>query len=292
MARRTGAIWVIIWLLACAFPGARGASAEAAAPEVSAVFLNVGKADAALVTVGKARYLVDTGSKASADAMLKALDFLGVDQLDAVFITHTDTDHVGGLKALLKSGIGVKRLYASAFYNKESMEKHPAFKQSEKHALPLDWLRGGDTVEAGGSSRFIVLGPLAQDPENENNNSLVLRLETPQGAMLLTGDMETPAEQALLAANLVQSAAVLKVGHHGDNDASSERFLYTVRPQIAVISTDTDEEPDTPDPGVLARLWNIGAEVFVTQKATCGVQVTLSGGVATGRAVDYPADEP
>jgi beta-lactamase superfamily II metal-dependent hydrolase len=162
------------------------------------------------------------------------------------------------------------------------------YKQAEKYALPLCWLAAGDSIDVDGTSRFAVLGPLTRDTLNENNNSLVMRLITPQGDLMLTGDMEVPAEQALLAAGLVQGAAVLKVGHHGDGDASSETFLYTVRPQIAVISTSTAQEPDTPDAGVMRRLWTVGTEVFVTQRATCGVLVTLSGGSAVGRLVDYP----
>ena len=122
---------------------------------------------------------------------------------------------------------------------------------------------------------------------DKHRQRLVLRLITPHGDMILTGDMEVPEEQALLAAGLVESAAVLKVGHHGDDDASSAAFIYTVRPQIAVISTNTLEEPDTPDAAVVGRLWDVGAEVLVTQKATCGVLVTLADGNAIGRLVDY-----
>ena len=106
--------------------------------------------------------------------------------------------------------------------------------------------------------------------------------------MLLTGDMESPEENELIAAGLIRPADVLKVSHHGNGDASGDGLIYTAKPQIAVISTNTDEEPDTPDPQVIGRLWNIGAEVLQTQKATCCVLVTLNGGKAVGRLVDYP----
>lgn len=269
--------------------GARGAQAEGVAePPVRAMFINVGKADAALLEVGDARYLVDTGGKESADALLRALAYFSVSRLDGVIVTHVDGDHVGGLKALLKSDIVVDRLYAAAFHNVKKPEKHPVYRQAEKYGIPLTWLSAGDAVPIGGSSHFAVLGPLSHDLTNENNNSLVLRLVTLQGDMLLAGDMEQPEEAELIAAGLVTAAPVLKVGHHGEGDASGDSFLYTVKPQIAVISTDSAVEPDTPDPGVLGRLWNIGAEVFVTQKAACCVQVTLAGGKAVGRLVDYP----
>ena len=108
--------------------------------------------------------------------------------------------------------------------------------------------------------------------------------------MLLTGDMEVEEEADLLSVQAIRSALVLKVGHHGDEDASGESFIYTVRPQIAVISTSALEAPETPSPQVIKRLWNVGAEVFITQKATCGVQVTLTDGNAIGRLVNYESD--
>ena len=94
----------------------------------------------------------------------------------------------------------------------------------------------------------------------------------------------------LLQAGVIQQAPVLKVGHHGEDDASSEAFIYTAKPQLAVISTNSDEEPDTPSPDVIARLWNIGAEVFVTQKASCCILVTLENGNAVGKLENYPLD--
>lgn len=294
MAKRMEALAlsVFVWAACLSLPllGARGSKAEAkeqAGATVRITFLNVGKADAALLCLGDLRYLIDTGSKESADALLRALVFERVERLDGVFITHTDKDHVGGLKALLKSGIAVTKLYAPYYHNESSNEKHPAVKLAEKYAVPFVWLRSGDSIAPLQGMRLLVLGPLRQDTANENNNSLVLRVTTPQGDLLLTGDMETPEEAELLAAGLVQPAAVLKVGHHGEGDASSASFLYTVKPQVAVISTDAAAESETPDPGVMSRLWNIGAEVFLTQKATCGVQVTLTDGNAIGQLIQY-----
>ena len=114
---------------------------------VQAMFLNVGKADAALFCLGEQRYLIDTGTKDSADAMLRALAYFGIEKLDGVLITHIDSDHVGGLKALLKSGMVVDRLYAATFHNAKSLEKHPVVKQAEKYDIPMTWLNAGDVIE-------------------------------------------------------------------------------------------------------------------------------------------------
>ena len=81
---------------------------------IQALFINVRKADAILLMLNEQRILVDTGHKDSYDALEKALASYQVDHLDAVFITHTDKDHVGGLNKLLKSDVQVDQLYASA----------------------------------------------------------------------------------------------------------------------------------------------------------------------------------
>ncbi len=254
--------------------------------QIRAMFLNVGKADAALFCLGDRRYLIDTGTKESAGAMLRALAYFGTDKLDGVMITHTDKDHVGGLKALIKSGIEIGTLYAPAFSTLDDGE-HPVVKQAEKNELTLRRLYAGDVIEVDGTTRFAVLGPVTRDGDEENNDSLVLRLETSEGDMLLTGDMLVKEENELLAAGVIGPAAVLKVGHHGAEDAGSEAFLYKARPQVAVISTDPAEVDDTPSPKVIRRLWDVGADVFSTYQASCCVQVTLSGGNAVGRLVNY-----
>ncbi len=288
MIQKIGAC-IFAFLLLAASPTARAETVKQnPQTEVKAFFLNVGKADVALFSLNGKWFLVDTGTKDSADTMMSVLEDYGVTQLDGILITHTDKDHVGGLKPLLKSGMPVAMLYAPT-YSVDSVEDHPVWTAAEKYGVPFRWLNAGDTVTVDDSVSFIVLGPISRDAENENNNSLVLRLKTPQGDMLLAGDMELPEETELLAAGVIQPAAVLKVGHHGADDASGEPFLYTVKPQIAVISTDPEEDDRTPDPKVIRRLWNIGAEVFSTYQASCCVEVTLRDGNAVGRLVNGSA---
>lgn len=254
--------------------------------EVSAIFVNVGKADAALFFLGEKRYLVDTGSKDSFDALEQALEIYEVTKLDGVIITHTDKDHIGGLKKLLKSDVTVEMLYAGTIHGEPDPDKHPVYKASQKYNVPLTWLAAGDLVQVTDDIVFSVLGPLSVELENENNNSLILDLQTLQGNMLLTGDMELEEESELLAGGLIPKATVLKVAHHGEDDSSSETFIYTVKPQWAVISTNTAEEADTPDEKVVARLWSVPAGVAVTQDAQIGIYVSLHDGIAVVSNID------
>lgn len=257
----------------------------AADTEVSALFINVGKADATLLFLGEQRFLIDTGSKDSYEHLARVLDSYDVKRLDGLLITHTDKDHVGGLKKLLKSAIAVDRLYASALHIEE--KSHPVQQAAEKNEVPLTWLSAGDEIDLQNGCVLHVLGPLTRDAANENNNSLVLRLSTPQGDMLLTGDMELDEEAELIAQGFIAPAPVLKVAHHGEDDASGRTFMLLVRPQWAVISTSTAEEPDTPDGKVLSRLREVQASVAVTQDAEVGILVRLKDGEAAAEVIDW-----
>ncbi|MDD3335548.1 MAG: MBL fold metallo-hydrolase [Eubacteriales bacterium] len=252
---------------------------------VQALFINVGKADAILLMVDEQRYLVDTGAKQSYDQLEQVLAIYQVSRLDGVIITHTDQDHVGGLKKLLKSDIEVARIYAGALYSDASLEDHPVYEAAEKNGMEITWLRAGDQIEAG-KSMLQVLGPLTLDQEDENNNSLVMDWQTPEGNVLLTGDMELTEENELLEKGLIPQAVVLKVAHHGGADATGGALVQAVQPQWSIISTSSEERPSTPDEGVLARLWEAHSGVAITQDADIGILITLRAGNATAEEIN------
>ena len=90
--------------------------------------------------------------------------------------------------------------------------------------------------------------------------------------------MEFPEEDSLLKAGVIPQADVLKVGNHGEGDATSRQLVITVQPKLAVISTNSDEEPDTPDPRVIRLLNDQGIEYAITQNSENGILVTLKSG--------------
>ena len=238
--------------------------------------INVRKADALLLRSGKTAYLIDTGTEDSFPALLKALKAEGITYLDGVILTHTHKDHAGGLEYLLDSDIEIGQVYASGYYNKKE-KKHPAVKAlNDLNRKPV-FLLSGDTLPLDGGT-LEVLGPLVHDEEKENNNSLVLLATGGGGTMLLAGDMEFPEEKTLLNAGLISHADVLKVGNHGNPDATGEAFLEAVSPKAAVFSTNTEEEPDTPAVRIMNWLNRHDVAVYQTQETENGVLITLKNG--------------
>ena len=247
--------------------------------QVELFAVNVGKGDALVVRAGDYTCLIDTGKEKAQEQLEVALKALGVEALDAVFITHTDKDHVGGLKWLRESDIEIRAIYASRYYPNTTEKKHPAVKAAKKLDLTVNWLGAGDSVPLGDSGAvFRVLAPAMEIPGDEDDNSLVMMLESPDGRILLTGDMEHVEEAALLTSGADLRCDVLKVANHGDSDATSAALIAACAPSVALISTSSEEKPGTPDPGIVRNLQGIGCAVCVTQDASLGVRVTLDGG--------------
>ena len=247
--------------------------------QVELFAVNVGKGDALVVRAGDYTCLIDTGKEKAQEQLEVALKALGVEALDAVFITHTDKDHVGGLKWLRESGIDIRAIYASRYYPNPTEKKHPAVKAAKKLDLTVNWLGAGDSVPLGDSGAvFRVLAPAMEIPDDEDDNSLVMMLESPDGRILLTGDMEHVEEAALLTSGADLRCDVLKVANHGDSDATSAALIAACAPSVALISTSSEEKPGTPDAGIVRNLQSIGCAVCVTQDASLGMRVTLDGG--------------
>ncbi len=245
--------------------------------ELSLLAVNVGKADALLLRSGNSAYLIDTGTKRSADKLLSVLRSEGITRLTGVILTHTHADHAGGLKALVESDIVIENIYTPKYYTlKKEDGKHPVEKAIKKTDYEAVYLSAGTELPLDGG-KLTVLGPIELS-ETENCNSLVLLAEGGGGSILLTGDMEFPEEDSLLKAGVIPTADVLKIGNHGEGDATSSQLVVTVQPKLAVISTNSEEEPDTPDPRVLRLLAQQGVETVVTQDSENGVLITLKNG--------------
>ena len=248
--------------------------------------VNVGKGDALLLNSGAETYLIDAGLQENWGDLSRALKVLQVTRLTGVILTHTDKDHAGGLLPLATSSIEVENWYASAHYadiKKES--KHPAVEAAALRGETVTFLRAGDELPLG-AGRLTVVGPISAS-EVENCNSLVLVAEASGGKMLLAGDMEFPEERELIAAGAIPRCDVIKIGNHGENDATSEALIRAVQPRVAVISTSTAAEPDTPSTRVLAQLYAARVALYQTQDAQSGVLVTIDQGEVTANLMDY-----
>lgn len=231
--------------------------ADAIDGKLTVHFIDVGQGDAALLGFPDgSTAMIDTGTAESADDVIAYLRRWDVDRLDRIFLSHGHSDHAGGLEAVCESFEVGEICYAG---------QAPTFDARNEDAPALKELTAGSMVEIGGV-KVTVLAPITLLDE-ENDNSMILRLDYGERSFLFTGDAEEGEEESLLTVCSDQlDADVLKVGHHGSANSTSEAFVQAVTPQVAVISASADNSFGHPTPSVITRLKENGAIVYSTHE--------------------------
>ncbi len=246
-------------------------------PEVPArgkfrlTLLDVGQGLAAVVQTHERTLVFDAGARMSRnfDAGSAVVEpFLrqqGVNRIDVLVVSHGDNDHIGGAASLLRR-FPVGLLYTSV--------------PSMLSGTPAEPCRNGESWTWDGV-RFDMLSPFGT-LGNENNNSCVLRVSSPAGSALLTGDIERAAERLLVEHYGVGLRTdILIAPHHGSNTSSSETFLAEVKPSYVLIPVGYLNRYNFPNADVMRRYHAIGAKVL--DSATAGA-ITVEPGEFPPRA--------
>ena len=246
--------------------------APAPAPgEAWVTTLDVGQGLAIVVRTANRALLYDAGPAFGAEAdsgeriVVPYLRASGVARLDALVLTHNDTDHTGGAWSVL-ADLEVDRVLHSL------PASHPVLAlaaATQRCARGMAWEWDGVSFE--------MLHPAqASSARRRNDDSCVLRVRTAGGTMLLTGDIERGAEAELARAALAR-ADVLLVPHHGSRTSSSAEFLAAVQPRHAIAAVGYRSRFGHPHPDVLGRYAAAGLELLRTDRQGA-VTVRLAAG--------------
>jgi len=219
--------------------------------------LDVGQGDAILLEPsGAPAVLVDGGPPG--DDLASKLEDAGVDGLGAAVITHDQSDHAAGVEELL-GRFPVGRLVYGRLHRRTLAEATAAGVKPERVAA-------GSELDSG-NLRLQVLWPprdllvAAVPGEDPNQLALVMEARWRDFTMLLTADAE--AESVSLDPGPVD---VLKVAHHGSDDAGLGPLLDRIQPQLAVISVGQDNPYGHPTQGTLSTLAEHGVPTLRTDE--------------------------
>lgn len=243
---------------------AAGCGRPARGPEI--VMIDVGQGDSILVRDGGRAVLVDGGGWDGGDlggrVLLPALLAEGVRHLDALVMTHPDRDHCGGLVDIA-AYLPVKEVWMGPGWEEEGCAGHLASLPGSRTRL----LAAGDRAALGRWS-FTVLHPEAGESRGTNERSLVLLAEALGQRALLTGDIESWAEQRLVSCCARDLRVdLLKVAHHGSRTSSTTAFLEAARPRLALISAGPNNMYHHPAPDVVERIEEHGSRVLRTDRS-------------------------
>jgi len=241
--------------------------------EIAVTVVDVGQGTAVLVRTASHALLYDAGPQYSREAdagervLRPLLRALGVTRLDLLLLSHRDSDHTGGARALIES-LPIARMSSSLELT------HALLPLARARGIELSRCDAGQRWQWDGIA-FEILQPRAErlDVPGVRSNALscVLAITDARGRRwLLTGDIEQPQEAALLERHAREAlrADILLVPHHGSRTSSSEEFLDAVSPRIALVQAGYLNRFGHPAPVVAERYRQRGIALIETTR--CG----------------------
>ncbi|MCQ4745172.1 MBL fold metallo-hydrolase [Blautia coccoides] len=226
-------------------------------------FINIGKGDAFLIQVPDGGYYMwDTGKEEDYPMVERLLDIKKVERLDGIFLSHGHKDHAGGLELIMEK-YSVEKVYLSGKDDITYKKINPEQTASEYGAEVVK-LQGDEVLSLGGATAQVWI-PGNRDTENENNNSMVVRWSFKDTSFLMTGDMEKKEEKQFLQTFEDCRADVLKLGHHGEKDATSKALLEAVMPVYGIITGNEEENPDSVNKKIAERLKKYGVKAYYSE---------------------------
>lgn len=245
--------------------------------EMSVTFVDVGQGDAILLKapLKKEVILIDTGGrlefpvdpsfekKKRANAEFTLLPFLkgqGIQQIDKLFLTHGDTDHMGDLLTIAEN-VAIDTIYLA-----KGSQYHPNI-QKVLPKLPADTKIREVQADTIFSDYFPlkILFPF-KEGRGENEDSLVLAVQAKKSRFLFMGDLGKEGEKQLLSRYPNLTADVLKLGHHGSRTSTDSKFIETVQPRQAIVSCGANNRFGHPHQEVLSVLQEKNIEILRTDQ--------------------------
>lgn len=232
---------------------------------------DVGQGDGLIFTLGFFQLVVDTGyDERMIECLSNHMPFWDR-TIEAVIISHADFDHVGGLLGILER-YQVKTVVMNPS-DKENPYLDKVYATIDQRSTLQSLYQGQKMIFSSGDNHFsfTAIWPKNETEPNiiqrntskktmnmtnftENQRSISGVLEYGQLEVMLTGDIDSEVEQALVTQSLLLDVDVLKIAHHGSKTSTSNTFVEQVAPEVAVLSYGQDNSFGHPHTSVISVL--------------------------------------
>lgn len=256
--------------------------------EFSINMLDIGQGDCFVVNDGNNDiYISDCGSTTVQNVgktrLLPFLKSKGWGKVDTIFISHMDKDHVNGVNDLLKCAeITIGRIIISASYKSDKLncaELEELKELAKMRDIKLFYMKKGDEI-VGKDISFRCIYPTGEeDIEDQNEASIVMRMDYKGLSMLFTGDIAGSTEEKIIDSSDedILDCDILKVCHHGSKNSSTDDFLKKVNPKLYLISCGLMNRYGHPHRDALSRMTEEGGRILRTDHMG-GTQIKLADG--------------
>jgi beta-lactamase superfamily II metal-dependent hydrolase len=234
--------------------------APARAQGVEVRFLDVGQADATLIRSGGCTALIDAGI---GDAAARRLAELGIERVDYLIASHNHRDHIGGVGEVTR--VAQVGLYIHNGRPERSQTQRFTLAMLDRQGAPRR-VASLDTLPCGEARLIVAASPLAGITNEQNDQSVIVRLELGEFSALFTGDSGVEQLNAMIATGWARPVTVLKVAHHGARDGVTPLWISRVRPDLVVISAGTGNAYGHPDLAALRYYLAGGRDVLRTDR--------------------------
>lgn len=226
-------------------------------------YFNIGQGDAALIrTPTGSRILIDGGpDNLILQRLGEKLPFY-VRRLDYLIISHFHDDHLTGLVEILKRYQVSKIILMSSEISSPAVSALHA--EIKKLNISVINIQNSGRLPLDEACVLFFVNPGSLNIKNNENNSLVTKLDCHGYRFLFAGDNEAEVEAALLKSGFDLSANIFKASHHGSKTSNTEGFLEAVKPQKMIISVGTDNRFGHPNYEVVERALNMGIALWRT----------------------------
>ena len=256
--------------------------------EFSINMLDIGQGDCFVVNDGNNDiYISDCGSTTVQNVgktrLLPFLKSKGWGKVDTIFISHMDKDHVNGVNDLLKCAeITIGRIIISASYKSDKLncaELEELKELAKMRDIKLFYMKKGDEI-VGKDISFRCIYPTGEeDIKDQNEASIVMRMDYKGLSMLFTGDIAGSTEEKIIEGSEkdILDCDILKVCHHGSKNSSTDDFLKKVSPKLYLISCGLMNRYGHPHRDALSRMTEEGGRILRTDHMG-GTQIKLADG--------------
>ena len=228
--------------------------------KLNIIFFYVGQADCTLIKLNDDVMLIDAGNNADGKNVVSFLQAKNISHIDYLVGTHADEDHIGGLDDVINN-LDIENVLIPTV-GKSGTDYKNVIEACQNKNISLQNPTMGDTFELN-EAYLEIMSAMEEEGTSDNNSSLVINLAYNETNYLFMGDAETEIENS----RSWNKANVLKVGHHGSNSSSSEKFLNEVKPEYSIIEVGKDNSYNLPSDKAIKRLEDCGSKVLRTDKA-------------------------